>query len=232
MTITSDALISVIVPAYNEGKYLSKCLESITNQTYKNFELIVIDNNSTDNTSEIAKKYGARVVFEKKQGMIQARERGFSEAKGVILVRTDADTIVPENWLETILLEFNNHSNAIALTGPIFKYGNLFSTFGVIYSTLAAKFFYRIVIGQNSLLGPNMAFKKSDWKKIKVCNDETGVLEDLDISYHLSKLGKIFFLPNLQVISSTRKIEENILKGIYLYCFKYFIRYIKTIRHH
>ncbi len=52
-----NPLVSVIIPTYNSSRTLEKCLESIKNQTYKNVEIIVVDNNSTDNTKEIAKKY-------------------------------------------------------------------------------------------------------------------------------------------------------------------------------
>jgi len=85
-------IISVIIPAANEEKTLPFCLASLKKQTFSNFEVIVIDNNSTDKTAAVAQKFGAKVVSEKKQGIIYARERGFQEAKGEIIARTDADT--------------------------------------------------------------------------------------------------------------------------------------------
>lgn len=92
--------VSVVIPAYNEERYLAACLTSLQKQTLKNFETIVVDNNSTDKTAEIARRFGAKVVKELKQGIIPARERGFREAKAEIIARTDADTIVaPYNKL-------------------------------------------------------------------------------------------------------------------------------------
>jgi probable beta-1,3-galactosyltransferase len=56
-----NPLVSVIIPTYNSSRTLEKCLKSIKNQTYKNIEIIVVDNNSIDNTKEIAKKYTGKV---------------------------------------------------------------------------------------------------------------------------------------------------------------------------
>jgi glycosyltransferase involved in cell wall biosynthesis len=92
-------LISVIIPAFNEEKFLGNCLFSLKNQDFNDFEIIVVDNNSRDKTSKIAKKFGVKLVSEKNQGAALARNRGAKEAKGEILAFTDADTILPKNWL-------------------------------------------------------------------------------------------------------------------------------------
>jgi len=59
-------MISVIIPVFNEEKFLPRCLESLKNQKFKDFEIIVVDNNSTDKTAEIAKKFNVILVSEKK----------------------------------------------------------------------------------------------------------------------------------------------------------------------
>ena len=134
--------ISVVIPAYNEAKYLPKCLESIIKQTFNNYEIIVVDNNSTDNTAWIARSFGARVVKEKIQGMIPARERGFREAKAEIIARTDADTVVTKDWLEKIFRTFQTNPEVIALSGPIFNSWNLLNILGKIYSTCQGIYFF------------------------------------------------------------------------------------------
>src|SRR6266567_2953645 len=99
-SMQKDLRISVVIPVYNEEKYLGKCLDSLMRQNVKADEIIVVDNNSTDNSVAIAKKYPIRVVFEKTQGMIPARNHGFNEARYEIIARTDADTILPVNWIK------------------------------------------------------------------------------------------------------------------------------------
>ena len=109
----------MIIPAFNEEKYLPQCLTSLKGQSYSPLEVIVIDNNSTDQTAEIAKKFGAKVVFEKKQGTAHARDAGFKAAQGEIIARTDADTILPSDWLLTIIKNFEKNPAIIGITGSI-----------------------------------------------------------------------------------------------------------------
>src|SRR3990172_4599839 len=88
-----NPLVTVFVPAYNEEKLLAETLERLKNQDYDGeYELMVIDNASTDRTAGIARKAGARLINEPAKGNRFAVERGFKEAKGEIVVQTDADS--------------------------------------------------------------------------------------------------------------------------------------------
>ena len=82
-----NPLVSIVVPSYNHAAFIEKCIDSIINQTYDNFELIVIDDGSKDNSGEILsrlqKKYGFYLEFNKNQGLAKTLNRGFKEiAKG------------------------------------------------------------------------------------------------------------------------------------------------------
>jgi glycosyltransferase involved in cell wall biosynthesis len=92
-------LVSLIVTTKNEEKNIEKCLNSIKDQTYKNTEIIVVDNFSTDRTAEIAQKSGARVFF---KGNERSAQRNYGEhvAKGTYLIYLDADMILSENVIE------------------------------------------------------------------------------------------------------------------------------------
>ena len=98
--------VSVVIPVYNEEAYIGACLESLMKQNVKPDEIIVIDNNSTDNSVAIAQKYPVRIIHEKIQGMTPARNRGFNEARYAIIARTDADTILPVTWIKRIKKNF------------------------------------------------------------------------------------------------------------------------------
>ncbi|MBI3955353.1 glycosyltransferase family 2 protein, partial [Candidatus Gottesmanbacteria bacterium] len=104
--MSDTPLISVVIPVYNEEKYIARCLQSVCNQNFKNYEVIVVDNNCTDKTAKIAAGFKVKIIREKIQGMTPARERGFREAKSEIIARTDADTIIPNNWLSSIYKYF------------------------------------------------------------------------------------------------------------------------------
>ena len=184
--------ISVVVPAYNEEKNIGKCLESIVNQQEKPDEIIVVDNNCIDKTVEIAQKFGATIVKEKNQGMISARNAGFDAAQYEIIARTDADSILPKDWIAKIKERFKD-PNLGALSGPASYFGtpifseiSKFGTF-LVFSGVG------LLFGHPMLAGPNMILRKSLWEKVKnnVCLSEKDVHEDIDISIHLSKIAKI-----------------------------------------
>jgi len=96
-------MISVIIPARNEEKNLPELLESLKNQSYKKrFEIVVVDGKSKDKTRMIAKKYGCKVIVQRKLGISNARNLGWKEAKGNVLVFLEADHRVNKNFLEEI----------------------------------------------------------------------------------------------------------------------------------
>jgi len=94
---------SIVIPAYNEERLLAECLRSLAELDYprNKFEIILVNNNSTDRTREIAQSFiGVKTVDEPKQGYVHALSKGCREAKGEILVFTDADTMVQPDWLQ------------------------------------------------------------------------------------------------------------------------------------
>jgi len=110
--------ISVVIPAYNEERYLRRTIRSLKNQTLKANEIIVVDNGSTDKTKEVAESLGAKVIIEKRKGVGFARRAGFEKALYDIIVTTDADTIFPKNWLSRIEKTFAENPRVIAVGGP------------------------------------------------------------------------------------------------------------------
>lgn len=101
----TEELISIIVPAYNASKYIEKCLNSILSQTYKNFEIIVVNDGSTDNTLDILKKCSEqsdkiKIVAQKNKGVSAARNNGLEHAKGQYIAFVDADDTLEQEFLE------------------------------------------------------------------------------------------------------------------------------------
>jgi glycosyltransferase involved in cell wall biosynthesis len=222
--------ISVIIPVYNEEENIGTCLDHIVNQEEKADEIIIVDNNCTDKTVEIAKKYGARVVCEKTQGMIPTRNKGYNSAQYEIIARTDADTHVPKNWIKLIKENFAKNENLVGLSGPAsfydFPIDDKFQ-----YSQWENKAIFALIksqIGHDTLYGPNLAIKKSAWEKInqEVCLDDKLVHEDTDLAIHLGKIGEIKIDPNLIVRTSFRRFQK-----LHSY-FNYSQRLLKTFQLH
>src|SRR6266536_2307495 len=115
--------LSIIIPAYNEDKLLPTLLSSILHSirnlhdVYPEYpvEIIVVDNNSTDRTSEVARNYQAKVVLEDKRNVSAARNRGAKIASSDYLVFIDADYRVEGNFLREIIRKFENHPTIVAL---------------------------------------------------------------------------------------------------------------------
>ena len=102
-------MISVIIPAHNEEKYILKTIESVKNQTFKEFEIIIADDGSTDRTYEVAKQtVDFAVKLNKRMGPAAARNRGYEKSSGELLVFLDADTLLSPRVLEKI---YENRKN-------------------------------------------------------------------------------------------------------------------------
>ena len=114
-------LVSIIVPIYNVDKYLNKCLESLVNQTYKNIEIILVNDGSTDNSQKIIEQYVSKypnlIKSYKKEngGLSDARNYGFKKAKGKYLAFIDSDDYVTENYVEKLYKSIKENSSDLAI---------------------------------------------------------------------------------------------------------------------
>ncbi len=219
--------ISVIIPAYNEGKHLSSCLESLQHQTYPKdqFEIIVVDNGSKDNTAAVARKFTSKVfVYKDIQGCGASRQFGSTQAKGDILVFMDGDCIAKPDWLSKID-ELLKDPTVVCVGGtgiPDKKTLGAWFLFG----------FYDWFWSLNNALrkplmwGYNMAIKRSAYEEVGGINSSLLSSEDWEVALRLQKrFGKesIRYIKDLEVITSTRKqIKPKIFyryakNGIYNY---------------
>jgi glycosyltransferase involved in cell wall biosynthesis len=215
---TPHPYITVVVPAFNEEQFLAGTLRSLTAQTLKDFELIVVDNNSSDKTADIARSFGAKVIPEPRQGVGYARQRGFIEAKGAIIATTDADTIVPVSWLSRIAQEFKNNGNLVAFGGLYTLYsGSIAARLAIAYLSYPLFKVDRFFCGGWSLPGANLAVRKQSFLQIGGFNTEIKLCEDVDISQRLRKVGEVMLAPNFKVRTSGRRFNHGLLHGLMTY---------------
>lgn len=119
-----DNLISVIVPVYNVEKYLNECIDSILSQTYENFELLLIDDGSTDTSSEICKSYlekDSRIRYFRKEngGLSDARNYGIERANGEYITFIDSDDYIEKTYLEVLVNEITSNQSDVAVVNYV-----------------------------------------------------------------------------------------------------------------
>lgn len=207
---SKNFLISVVVTAFNEEKYLSKCLEALNNQTYpKNkFSITVVDNNSTDRTVQIAKEFGVRVISEKRQGNTFALKRGMDEARGDVIAVTDADTQVDNNWLWTINKIFLD-SKVVAATGSMYMDAKSKITGRLIDIAYLIIMHIGMFIGKPNLSGFNFAVRRNAFLQVGGINILFEMSSDVDLGIRLNKIGKIRMVNDLRVVTSSRRLERS-----------------------
>lgn len=94
---------SIIIPVYNVEKYIKKCLDSVFNQTYKDFEVIIVNDGTPDNSMDVVKKYDVKIIEQKNQGQSVARNNGVKKATGEYIIFLDSD----DYWKKDLLKEIN-----------------------------------------------------------------------------------------------------------------------------
>ena len=203
--------ISVVVPAYNEEKYIGECLLALKNQTYPKdrYEVIVVDNNSTDNTAAIAKEFGVRIVGCQVQGVAAARVAGSEACDKDIIAQTDADSAPRADWLEKIANHFTKDHNLIGCTGAAYLRGvnPIFSKASFsIFNTFQR---FNFLISKPTFSGFNFAVRRQSYKEVGGIDPNIVSAEDVDLSFRLKKAGKIEFFSDCVVYTSARRITNN-----------------------
>ncbi|MBI5464989.1 glycosyltransferase family 2 protein [Candidatus Gottesmanbacteria bacterium] len=209
-------LVSVVIPAYNEEKYLPKTLESLKDQAHSDFdyEVIVVDSQSRDKTTEVAQRYGAQVLSIPKKTPAFARQKGVEQAKGEIIICLDADTLAPKDLLRTVIFEFKKDPNLVGLTGIIDGWGGaLWQNFLYKWvNALFAKLNY--FLGRPGFQGQSFAFRKEAFLKIGGFRTELHTGEDFDLGIRMAKIGKVKFLLKTFGVSSLRRTKEGLSKTV------------------
>lgn len=200
--------ISVVIPAYNEAAFLPRCLGSLQKQVdAPPYEVIVVDNASTDATTDVAKSFGARVVCEHERGVVHARQAGLTAARGEIIVSTDADSFFHEDWLKNIGAFFDTHPAASGLAGHYYFYraplwAKIFPPLAAFGIWLLALFIHRpIYVSAANLSFRRRCFKKYDTRFYQGA-DERGVRNEL------IKNGRVYVTLANPVFTSSRRVNQ------------------------
>lgn len=207
--------ISIIVPAYNEEKYIGKSLRSIRNQKTKlKYELIVSDSKSMDGTLKIAKKYADKIIISGRKGVAHSRNCGALSAKGEILIFIDADTEISPDYLDSVWHKFQNDSSLAGLSYA-FKFSKRTPSLLFAEEITNDYLIMKSELGWATLPGFNTCILKDKFKKIG--GYKNFLLEDAEFSRELLLIGKSRYLSCKKVITSSRKLEQMGLLGTLRY---------------
>ncbi len=205
--------LSIVIPVYNEERYLKACLDSIKKQSVQPNEVIVVDNNSQDSSVQIARCYRKiKMLHEPKQGVFYASQRGFSAARSDVIARIDADSLLPTYWVERVISDFSDNESLAATTGPVTYYDMPLPRHNWWFNHIMCAFTYKYSPTTPFLCGSNMAVRRRDWQGLfkDLCTDRH-IHEDIDMAIHFYLAGqKIKYNKLLLAGASGRRYNDTL----------------------
>ncbi len=215
-------IISIVIPVYNAEKTLENCIKSVLLQDFsKEYEIIIIDNNSTDKSIEIAKRYPVKIIKEKKQGPAAARNRGLKIAKGKYVAFLDADCVASNKWLENLYNSFISNSNISCVGGKLepAKPNNLIEEYSAFRKILSQeRVFKNTPYSPPFLLSANMMIKREIGLKLNGFDENLFIGEDADFCWRIVKSGgKLYYAKKAIAYHYHRSNLKSFLKQTFSY---------------
>lgn len=187
-------LVTIVTPVYNGARYLAQAIESILAQTYPNIEYIVINDGSTDDTLEVARRYGDRltIVDQANAGQAATLNRGWEMAEGELLTYLSSDDILYPNCIETLVEVLEAEPRTVCA----FPNSDLISPTSHMLKAGVSFAFDReaLVIEQECGIGPGAIFRAADFRRIGGWRTDYILSNDREFWIRLSKLGDFRFI--------------------------------------
>jgi glycosyltransferase involved in cell wall biosynthesis len=224
--------LSLVIPAYNEEKYVGHSLDAIFKAIgdRNDIEVVVVNNNSADKTREVAARYAkAIIVDEARKGTNSARQAGFEKSHGELVGFLDADTMLAREWIERAENEFRKNPNLVCLSGPFIYYDlpkginvlvKIF--YGIAYFV---SFVNRLIFKKMSFVqGGNYVVRRTALEQIGGHDvNITFYGDDTNLALRLNKVGEVKFSFGFPVKASGRRfVTEGVAKTAIHYAINYF----------
>ena len=202
-------LISVIVPAHNEERYLSDTLEALRIQTYPRFEVIVVANGCTDNTPGVARGRCDKLIELPERALGKARNTGGAKARGDLLVFLDADTRLEPRALEAIAAAFTERHSSATLKGKPDDRELAFRALYWFKNLLHRSGFHR---GSSGVI----CCWRDQFKEISGFRQDLNLRENSDLIRRLRRFGPYRFISSASAITSMRRYQKGgTLRGLW-----------------
>jgi glycosyltransferase involved in cell wall biosynthesis len=186
--------VSVIIPCYNQAHFLHEAIESILSQTYRHFEIVVVNDGSTDNTHEVVERYmEIQYVDQKNMGLASARNTGFDRSKGSYLVFLDADDRLLPDALETGLDAFKTHPDCALVYGRYKLIGSDGSPLPTPEQPTVENDYYVRLLRKNLIGVPAMAmYKRSSFDHVGGFRSLADATADYDLYVRIARKFPIY----------------------------------------
>lgn len=230
-------LITVIIPTYNRSQYIKQAIDSALNQTHKNIELIIIDDGSKDNTSEVLKKYDTysninNIALNHNAGVANARNLGLKEAKGDYIAFLDSDDFWEKNKIELQLNEFDKDSNIGLVHTGVIEFGKgwerekIWEKENRLEGWCREEIFTKWYIFHSSIM-----IKKQHIEKIGNFDSTFPYSEDYEWWLRVAEYCKFKYIPTALVWKryTENQMSSNLTKQ-YIYQDKARIKFIKSLK--
>lgn len=226
-------MISFIIPARDEEKYIAECLKSIYAQGIaEKFEVIVVDNNSTDATAKIVKERfpGAQLIHESVSGTNPARQAGFAVSRGEIAIFLDADVRLPTGWVNLVVRKIRSSPDIVAISGPyhfydfrpVWNFGNVIMIYCIMHpwNYIMAD----LLNWGTTMIAGNMVIQREALEKIGGMDKSLKFFgDDTMTGIKLKAIGRVLCRPRYWVWSSARRFKKKgVFKMIGIYWLNYF----------
>lgn len=209
-------MISVIIPVYNVELYLPQCVESVLNQSYQNFELILVDDGSSDNSPAICDEYSkkdarVRVVHQKNTGVSAARNFGIEQSRGEWLTFIDSDDFVENDYLERFDVEKNNADLIIQGLEYFDNRTRIYFKQVIVDNIILPKDGLKTIVAKNKLLHSGYPVAKAYKRNLLIDNN---IRFNQNISFHEDH---IFVLQAMNAANGVRFVDSVAYKYRYFH---------------
>ncbi|RLI08331.1 hypothetical protein DRO42_06555 [Candidatus Bathyarchaeota archaeon] len=223
---------SIIIPTLNEEKNLGICFKSLMEQTYKDFEVIIVDGGSKDNTVDMAERYGFDILEVEKtrpHDVSAAKNEGARHSRGDLLFFLDADMAMEPNCLE-VLAEGFQEPDIVGIACKVLPLeGNSLESVMYECNNILARVANRVGVHEFSYFSCH-SYRKDCFEKVGGFREDLLACEDLDLSLRLRHLGRYLVTPRTILWTSPRRLREWSYSGYVLRYLRYLTQYYLTNR--
>ncbi|MBM7410521.1 cellulose synthase/poly-beta-1,6-N-acetylglucosamine synthase-like glycosyltransferase [Clavibacter michiganensis] len=204
--------VSVVIPVRDDAGHLRACLRALAGQTVAPDEVVVVDNASRDDSADVARGAGARVVHEPVQGIPAAASAGYDAARSEVIARLDADCVPPADWIERLGDVLAARPDVAAVTGAARFVDGPRALRGIAAVAYLGAYFASVTLalGHPPLFGSNFALRRDAWLAVRdeVHREGTHLHDDIDLSVHLGPERRIVLDPHLGMGISMRPLTR------------------------